>query len=93
MIFSILQVSIAVFPKLCAAAHWCMGVGRIFSRGGPKVVKFVFYPSKFKKQPFLLIISKSRRGPRPPPALPPLPTPMDWCAAEEAEVCRESFMF
>jgi len=25
---------------------------KIFSRGGPKVVKFVFYPSKLKKQPF-----------------------------------------
>jgi len=60
-----------------------MGVGRIFSRGtsrgfsqiffqgGPKVVKFGFHPSKLKKQPFLLIISKSRgvQG-------PPLPTPM-----------------
>jgi len=52
-----------------------MGVGRIFSRGGgsrgfslnvfqggAKVVKFVFYPSKLKKQPFLLIISKSTGG-------------------------------
>ena len=26
-----------------------MGVGRIFSRGGAKVVKFGFYPSKLKK--------------------------------------------
>ena len=62
-----------------------MGVGRIFSmgavgnfpkifsRGGPKVVKFGFYPSKLKKQPFLLIISKSRGGAWPP--LLPLPTP------------------
>jgi len=33
-----------------------MGVRRIFYRGGPKVVKFGFYPSKLKKQPFLLII-------------------------------------
>jgi len=50
-----------------------MGVGRIFSRsarrgfsqffpGGPKVVKFDFYPSKLKKQPFLPIISKSWGG-------------------------------
>ena len=58
-----------------------MGVGRIFSGGGvsrgfsqnyflggPKAVKFVFYPSKLKKQPFLLINSKSRGG----KALPPL---------------------
>jgi len=56
-----------------------MDVGRNFSRGGavgdfpkifpegPKVVKFVFYPSKLKKQPFLLIILKSRG------ALDPLP--------------------
>jgi len=26
---------------------------KIFFQGGPKVVKFVFYPSKLKKQPFL----------------------------------------
>jgi len=32
---------------------------KIFSKGGPKVVKFGFYPSKLKKQPFLQIISKS----------------------------------
>ena len=51
-----------------------MGVGRVFSRGGPKVVKFGFYPSKLKKKPFLLIISKSRGAL--PPAPPPLPTPM-----------------
>jgi len=56
-----------------------MGVGRIFSaggavgdfpkifsRGGPKVVKFGFYPSKLKKQPFLLIITKSRGAKAPP---------------------------
>jgi len=56
-----------------------MGVGRIFSREGPvgdfpkifsregpKVVKFVFYHPKLKKQPFLLIISKSRGGLGPP---------------------------
>jgi len=44
---------------------------KIFSRGGPKVVKFVFYPSKLKKQPlklkkqpFLLIIfSRGSFGP------------------------------
>ena len=39
--------SVGVFPKF-------------FPGGGPNVVKFVFYPSKLKKQPFLLIISKSR---------------------------------
>jgi len=31
-------------------------------QGGPKVVKFVFYHPKLKKQPFLLIISKSRES-------------------------------
>ena len=31
--------------------------------GGPKVVKFVFFPLKTKKQPFSLKISKSRKGP------------------------------
>jgi len=31
-----------------------------FSKGEPKVVKFVFSHSKLRKQPFLLIISKSR---------------------------------
>jgi len=47
-----------------------MGVGRIFSTGrGRKAVKFVFYPSKLKKQPFLLKFSKSRG------ALPPLRRP------------------
>jgi len=59
-----------------------MGVGRIFfqgatrgfflnfSSGGPKVVKFYFSHSKLRKQPFLLKISKSRRGqaPLPPPS-------------------------
>jgi len=59
-----------------------MGVGRIFFRGssrgfyqhffqgGEKVVKFGFYPSKLKKQPFLPIISKSRGslGPHAPPS-------------------------
>jgi len=39
---------------------------KIFSRGEPKVVKFGFYPSKLKKQPFLLIITKSRGGKAPP---------------------------
>jgi len=58
-----------------------MGVGTIFSRGGTrgffqnfskggaKVVKFVFFHSKLKKQPFLLKMSKSRG------ARSPLPTP------------------
>ena len=36
--------------------------------GGDKVVKFGFHASKLKKQPFLLIISKSRgQPPLPPP--------------------------
>jgi len=55
-----------------------MGVGRIFSRGasrgfsqfffqeGPKVVKFVFYPSNLKKKTLLLIISKSMGANAPP---------------------------
>jgi len=66
-----------------------MGVGRIFSRGGavgnfpnifsrggPKAMKFVFYPSKLKKQPFLQIISKSRgaEAPCPPLSMPMMPT-------------------
>jgi len=37
-----------------------------FFPGGPKVVKFVFYPSKLKKQHFLLIISKSSGSQAPP---------------------------
>jgi len=41
-----------------------------FFPGGAKVVKFVFYPSKLKKQPFLLIISKSRGGQGPTHATP-----------------------
>ena len=54
-----------------------MGVGRIFSRGGqkrifsnvfpggPKVVKFVFYPSKLKKQRFFAnnFENQGRQGP------------------------------
>jgi len=59
-----------------------MGVGRIFSkgepvgdfpnfffRGEPKVVKFVFYPSKMKKQPFFannFKIQGMARSPCPP---------------------------
>ena len=43
-----------------------------FFQGWPKVVKFVFYHSKLKKQPFLLIISNFR-GAGPP--LPPLRRP------------------
>jgi len=64
-----------------------MGVGRIFSRGtsrgfcqnffqgGPKVVKFGFYRSKLKKQPFLANNFKIQGGLLAAP-LPPLPTPM-----------------
>jgi len=37
-----------------------------FFPGGPKVLKFSFYPSKLKKQSFLLIISKSRGSKAPP---------------------------
>jgi len=33
-------------------------------------VKFVFYPSNLKKQPFFLITPKSREGPNPHPASP-----------------------
>jgi len=63
-----------------------MGVGRdffrgavgdfpkIFSRGGPKVVKFVFYPSKWKKQPFFANNFKIQGGAKAP--LSPFPTPM-----------------
>jgi len=59
-----------------------MGVGKIFSRreqwgifpnffqGGPKVVKFDFYPSKLKKQPFLANNFKIQEGQR--PSLPPV---------------------
>ena len=48
------------------------GFSQNFSRGA-KSGKFGFYPSKLKKQTFLLTISKSR-GALPP--LPPLPTSM-----------------
>ena len=67
--------------------HVGMGVGRIFSNGGPegdfpklfsrggsKVVKFVFYPSKLKKQPFFANSFKIQGGALAP--LPLLPTPM-----------------
>jgi len=47
------------------------GFSQNFFQGGPKIVKFCFYPSKLKKQPFLLIISKSRE------ALAPLTPPSD----------------
>jgi len=46
-----------------------MGVGRIFSRGGPKALKFVFYPSKLKKQPFFDNNFKIQ-GAKPSPAPP-----------------------
>ena len=42
------------------------GFSQKFFQEGPKVVKFVLYPSKLKKQPFLLIISKSGGGLCPP---------------------------
>jgi len=42
---------------------------KIFSRGGPKVVKFVFHPSKLKKQPFFANTFKIQGG-QAPPALP-----------------------
>jgi len=44
---------------------------KIFPRGGPKVVKFVFYPSKLQKQPFFVNNFKIRG------ARPPLPPPSD----------------
>jgi len=34
------------------------GFSQNFVKGGVKMVKFGFYPSKLKKQPFLPIISK-----------------------------------
>jgi len=43
------------------------GLSQNFFQGEPKVVKFGFNPSKSKKQPFLLMISKSREGLAPPP--------------------------
>jgi len=43
---------------------------KIFFQGGPKVVKFVFYPSKLKKQPFFANNFKIQGGPRPFPAPP-----------------------
>jgi len=64
----------------------CMGVGRIFSRRGPagdfpkifsggqKVVKFGFYPSKLKKQPFFASNFKIQGVTRSPD---PFPTPME----------------
>ena len=60
-----------------------MGVGRIFSGGavrdfpkifsggGPKVVKFGFYPSKLKKQPFFANNLKIQGGKA--PSAPPSP--------------------
>jgi len=43
-----------------------MGVGRIFSRERPKVVKFVFHLSKLKKQPFYANNFKIQGGKGPP---------------------------
>jgi len=42
----------------------------IFTRGEPKLVKFGFYPSKLKKQPFVANNFKIQRGPSPPAAPP-----------------------
>jgi len=55
-----------------------------FFPGEPKVVKFVFYPSKLKKQPFLPISFQSRG------ARPSLPTPMRTtrCNCTLAVLCR-----
>ena len=58
--------------------------------GGPKVVKIKFYPSKLKKQTFLLIISKSG-GPR-----LPLPHPADahgWCLIFTINVAEQRYVF
>jgi len=49
------------------------GFSPIFFQRGPKVVKFGFYPSKLKKELYLLTISKFRGGPRLPP--PPFRRP------------------
>ena len=43
---------------------------KIFSRGEPKAVKFVFYPSKLKKQPFFANSFKIQGGQGPPLPLP-----------------------
>jgi len=51
-----------------------MGVGRIFSSGGPKVVKFGFYPSKLKKQPSFANNFKIQGGQGPPFPTPMIPT-------------------
>ena len=57
--------------------HNLQGGSRWFSQNvfqeGPKMVKFGFYPSKLKKQTFLLIISQSRGS---KVSLSPLATPM-----------------
>ena len=50
-----------------------MGVGRIFSKGGAKVVKFDFSHSKLRKQPFFAEIFKILGAKFP---LASLPTPM-----------------
>jgi len=47
-----------------------LGIFPKFFQGGPKVVKFVFYQSKLKKQPFFSEIFKIQGEPR-PPCLPP----------------------
>jgi len=64
-----------------------------FFQGGAKSGEICFLPLEIEKTTFFDNNFKIQEGPKAPPALPPLPTPMDWCAAEEAEVCRESFMF
>jgi len=51
----------------------CMVVGRIFSSGGPKVVKLVFSRSELKNNLVLLKISKSTGESSPPLLLTPMP--------------------
>jgi len=67
----------AVFPWLYLQARrlWEMytWASERFFPGGGKMVKFVFFHSKLRKQPFLRKISRSRAGPRPP--LPPFRHP------------------
>jgi len=61
------------------------GFSQKFFQGGPKVVKFVFYPSKLKNNLFLPIISKSRGWAR-----PPLPTPMKAWLQETTTVSKNT---
>jgi len=84
------QTDLAVFCKLyplLPKCHWCMSVGRTFSKGGArgffqnfsrdaKSGEICFYPLETKKATFLLKFLKSREG-QGTPAPPPLPTPTD----------------